>query len=220
VSIAAAIGLAGLLWAAPGPDRKAVERGRKLFSDTQELMYPSCAQCHNLVPEAEEAERAAHLGPGGTLYGSAVRAGWRNLRTYADVGEAAQVCAKRWQQRKRGLSAAQRADLVAFLRTHAPREPLPRRKVQEQPKLLEDFEGGDAKKGKALFVKHCMGCHNKRDDAISVPLKPGKKRKEEIARKVRGYDSKRRFKPGSMSYFTNHRLPDEGLRHILAYLGR
>jgi len=227
-AIAAAGCLAGLLQAAPGPgestsappDPQAVERGRKLFFDTQELMYPSCAQCHNLIPEAEEAEKAKYLAPGGTLYGSAVRAGWRDLSTYADVGEASQICAKRWQQRKRGLSAAQRADLVAFLKTYAPPKPLPKRKVGKRPGLLKQLQGGNAKKGKALFMKHCAGCHNKSDDAISVPLKPGRKRKEEIARKVRGYDSERRFRPGSMSYFTGSRLPDEELRNIVAYLGR
>ncbi len=208
----------GISLAVAGPDTPEA-RGKRLFLDTQGLEYPSCAQCHSLRPAEEESKKAKYLGPGATLFGSAARAGWRNMNTYADVGEASQTCAKKWQRRKQGFKAAQRADLVAFLKTYPGKGPLPKRKVR-QPKLLKDFTGGDAKKGKALAARYCGGCHNKRDDSISIPLPPQRKKKALIARAVRGYDAKRKFKPQTMSYYTIERLSDADLKHIIAYLGR
>lgn len=202
-------------------DDTAVGRGKALFFDTQQLEYPSCALCHSLAPEAEEA-KAKYLGPAATLYGAAVREGWRNMNTYPDVGEASQRCAKWWQKRKGGFKPSQRADLVAFLKKHAPEGPLPKRKVERKPKLLQNLDGGDAKKGAKLTVRYCHGCHREDDDALAVELKPNKKKKPLIARKVRGYNSKNQFKPqaGSMSYYTTDRLTDADLRHILAHLGK
>jgi mono/diheme cytochrome c family protein len=210
--------LLGLAVAAP--DDPAVGRGRKLFSDTQEHEYPSCSHCHSLLPPKEEQKDAAHLGPGGTLYGAVVREGWRNMNTYADVGEASQTCAKKWQGRKKGLTAAQRADLIALLATAAPDGPLEKRKVERRPRLLKEIEGGDAQKGKPLAERYCGGCHDKAEDAVSFELKPGGKKKWTIARAVRGYDAKRKFKPKAMSYFTTDRLSDTDLKHIIAYLGK
>lgn len=202
-------------------DDAAVARGKAVFFDTQRLEYPSCALCHSLLPAQEEA-KAKYLGPAATLYGAAVREGWRNMNTYRDVGEASQRCAKRWQKRKGGLKPSQRADLVAFLKTHAPQKTLPKRKVERRPKLLKKLDGGDAKKGARLAARYCHGCHREDDDALAVELKPNKKKKLLIARKVRGYNSKNQFKPeaGSMSYYTTDRLPDEDLRHIIAHLGK
>lgn len=199
-----------------------VERGRKLFLDTQELAYPACAHCHNTMPEKDELKKAKQLGPGVTLDGAATRAGWRNRDSFKNVGEALQYCAKTWQERPGGFKAAPLADLVAYLNTLGDGKPLPKRKVQRKPKLLSDLAGGDAEKGKALTARFCGGCHNAEDDAISFPLKPGRKRSELIARKVRGYDAKSKFKPqgGTMSYYTTDRLADADLRHIIAYLGR
>jgi cytochrome c553 len=203
-------------------DENAVARGRALFHDTQKLEYPSCALCHSLVPEEEEREKAKYLGPGTTLYGAAVRGGWRNMNTYRDVGEASQRCAKWWQKRQGGLKAGQRADLVAFLRRHAPKGPLPKRKVERRPKLLEELGGGDAAKGAKLVAHYCHGCHREDPEALAVELKPHRKKKLLIARKVRGYNSKNKFKPqaGSMSYYTTDRLSDGDLRHIIAHLGK
>ena len=203
-------------------DESAVARGKEIFHDTQQLEYPSCALCHSLVSETEEAGKAAHLGPGGTLYGAAVREGWRNMNTYADVGEASQRCAKWWQKRKGGLKSGQRADLLAFLKKHAPKGPLPKRKVERQPKLPKSFDGGDAAKGAKLASRYCHGCHDKADDALAVELKPNRKKKALIARKVRGYNSKNQFKPqaGSMSYYTTDRLSNADLNHIIAHLGK
>ena len=151
-----------------------------------------------------------------------MRAGWRNMNTDADVGDASQRCAKWWQGRKGGLKPSQRADLVVFLETHAPKGPLPKRKVQRRPKLLATLGGGDAKKGEKLAVRYCGGCHNEADDALSFELKPGKRKRKVIARKVRGYDARKKFRPqdGTMSYFTTDRLADEDLRHLLAYLAK
>ena len=53
-----------------------------------------------------------------------------------------------------------------------------------------------------------------------MPIKPGKKKKSYLVKKIRGYDSKNKFKPGTMSYYTTDRLPDDDLKHILAYLGK
>lgn len=214
--------LLGWAGADPNAEGDAAARGKKVFHDTQDLQYPSCAHCHNVVPEAEEAGKAAHLPPGGTLWGAAVREGWRNMNTFADVGEASQYCAKTWQQRRGGLRAEALADLVAYLRTIAPEGPLPKRKVEKKPKLLEDLDGGDAEQGEALAARHCTGCHNDKDDALSFPFQPARKEKNLVARKVRGYDEKNQFKPqgGTMSYYTTDRLPDEALRHIVAWLGR
>ncbi|MHC4972439.1 MAG: c-type cytochrome [Planctomycetota bacterium] len=202
-------------------DETAVARGKAVFHDTQRLEYPSCAMCHSLVSE-EEAAKAKYLGPAATLYGAAVREGWRNMNTYADVGEASQKCAKWWQKRKGGLKSGQRADLVAFLKTHSPKGPLPKRKVERRPRLLKDLDGGDAKKGAKLVARYCFGCHREDDDALAVELKPNKKKKLLIARKVRGYNSKNKFKPeaGSMSYYTTNRLSDADLKHIIAHLGK
>jgi mono/diheme cytochrome c family protein len=221
LSMLAVITLLAALLAAG--DEAAVARGKEIFHDTQRLAYASCAQCHNLVPEKEEAAKAKHLGPGATLYGSAVREGWRNMNTYRDVGEASQKCAKWWQKRKGGLKPSQRADLVAFLRKHSPKEgSLPKRKVERKPKLLTDLDGGDAAKGAKLVARHCHGCHGEADDMLAVELKPNRKKKLLVARKVRGYNSKNQFKPqaGTMSYYTTDRLSDADLRHILAHLGK
>jgi len=203
-------------------DESAIARGKAIFHDTQRLEYPSCAQCHSLVSAKEEARKAEHLGPGATLYGAAVRGGWRNMNTYADVGEASQRCAKWWQKRKGGLKPSQRVDLAVFLRKHSPKGPLPKRKVERQPKLLKSLDGGDAAKGAKLAARYCHGCHAEADDALAVELKPNRKKKALIARKVRGYNAKNQFKPqaGSMSYYTTDRLPDADLNHIIAHLGK
>ncbi|MHC4958346.1 MAG: c-type cytochrome [Planctomycetota bacterium] len=202
-----------------GADDAAVKRGKALFEDTQDLEYPSCAQCHSLLPEKEELKKSKHLGPGATLYGAVVRAGWRNMNTYKDVGEATQACAKNWQKRKQGLKAAQRTDLIAFLKQYGPGKPLPKRKIT-RPKLPKSFDGGDAAKGKRLTERYCIGCHNDTDESISFPFRAGRKTKAAIVRAVRGYNSKRKFKPKTMSYYTAERLSDEQLLHIAAYLGK
>jgi mono/diheme cytochrome c family protein len=200
----------------------AAKRGEKLFRERPEDgLYASCADCHSLLPDAEEA-KAEHRGPGATLFGAAVREGWRNMNTFKDVGEASQKCAKAWQKREGGLGAGQRADLVAFLRKHGPEGALPKREVQRQPKLAKEFGAGDPELGKRLAATWCMACHNEAEDALSFPFEPGKRKRDQVARAVRGYDAKGAFKPEerSMSYFTNDRLPDEDLKHILAYIGK
>jgi len=207
------------LLAAPGND--SVARGKAIFHDTQDLEYPSCAQCHSLLPQKEELAKAKYLGPGSTLYGSAIRAGWRNMNTFKDVGEASQLCAKKWQARKKGLKAAQRADIVAFLKTHAPKSgSLPKRKVPRRPKLTKAIDGGDAAQGKRITLRYCAGCHNKSDDALSFAFRANKRKKSAVARAIRGYDNKLKFKPKTMSYYSTERLTDEQLRHLVAYLGR
>jgi len=200
-----------------------VARGKKLFFDTQGIEYPSCAHCHNLVPEKDEAEEAKHLGPGCTLWGSVRREGWRNLNTYADIGEALQPCARWWQKRKRGFDEEDTAAIVAFLKTQGGEgDPLPKREVQKRPQLPETLEGGDEAKGAALAERYCAGCHHEGDDALSFELKPHRKARDLIVRKTRGYDAKNHFKPldYAMSYYTNDRLSDEDLLHLVAYLGK
>jgi mono/diheme cytochrome c family protein len=200
----------------------AAKRGEALFRDRQEGLYPSCADCHSLLPEEQEA-KAEQRGPGATLYGAAVREGWRNMNTFRDVGEASQKCAKAWQKRKGGLDAGQQDDLVAFLRTHTPpKVTLPKREVQRQPKLAKDYAGGDAEAGKRLAATWCVACHNEAEEALSFAFEPGKRKRDQVARKVRGYDAKGAFKPeeGSMSYYTNDRLSDEELNHILAFIAK
>jgi mono/diheme cytochrome c family protein len=202
----------------------AAGRGEKLFRERpEEGMYGSCADCHSLLPEEEEA-KAEQRGPGGTLFGAAVREGWRNMNTFKDVGEASQKCAKSWQKRKGGLDDGQRADLVAFLRKHAPEGKLPKREVQRQPKLAKDLAGGDPDAGKRLVATWCAGCHNAAEDALSFPFEPNKRKRDQVARQVRGYDAKGAFKPeaedASMSYYTTDRLSDEELKHILAYVAK
>jgi len=217
------LAMIALLAALPAAaDEATVARGKGVFHDTQRLEYPSCALCHSLAPESEEAQKAKYLGPGATLHGAAVREGWRNMNTYKDVGEASQRCAKWWQKRKGGLKPNERVALVAFLEEHAPKGPLPKRKVERQPKLLKDLDGGDAANGAKLVARYCHGCHGEADDVLAVELKPNKKKKLLIARKVRGYNSKNQFKPqaGSMSYYTTDRLSDADLRHIIAHLGK
>jgi len=202
------------------PDAAAIERGRKLFLDTQDDDYPACADCHNTLPEADEAKLAKHLGPGVTLFGAARRAGWRNSADFEDVAAASVYCAKTWQERKSGLKAAQRGDLLAYLRSIGGDKALPARKVERKPKLLGDIEGGDKEKGEKIAIRYCGGCH--REDGLSFALEPAKKKKDLVARKVRGYDAKRRFHPqkSTMSYYTTDRLTDGELRDIIAYLGK
>ena len=205
---------------APRKLSAAAERGRKLFADRQGDDYPSCADCHNVIPEDKEAKEAKFLGPGGTLYGSARRGGWRNRDTYKNVGEALQYCAKTWQERKNGFKAAQLSDVVAYLKSISGTKPLPTRKVERKPKLTKDITGGNAKAGEKSAVRYCGQCHHK--DSISFALKKNYKKKDLILRKVRGYDAKRKFKPykGTMSYYTTNRLTDRELRDIIAYLGK
>jgi len=198
----------------------AVERGKKLFADTQGDDYPSCAQCHGVLPGEKELKDAKFIGPAGTLYGSARRAGWRNKDTYKDVVDASQYCAKTWQERKRGLKADQRADLRAYLTTIAGKKVLPKRKVERKPKLIREFGGGDAKRGKELVARYCGACHG--PDHISFEIKPRHKKKLLVARKIRGYDKKLKFKPqsGTMSYYTTDRLSDKDLCDVIAYCGK
>ena len=58
------------------------------------------------------------------------------------------------------------------------------------------------------------------DENISFEIKPRHKKKLLVARKIRGYDKKLKFKPwgGTMSYYTTDRLSDKELRDIIAYL--
>ncbi|MFQ5845710.1 MAG: c-type cytochrome, partial [Planctomycetota bacterium] len=215
VPVAAVVGAAG------GPDAEAVERGRKIFLDTQEYEYPSCAHCHATVPEDEEQGLPVR-GPATTLFGSARHEGWHNRQSYKDIGTALQYCARTWQRRKKGIRSPGLDDLTAYLRSIGPPSgTLPRRRTR-RPKMPDDLTGGDPRRGVQLMAVWCAGCHHGGEDAVSLVLKPNKKRRVVIARKVRGYDPKGRFKPerGTMSYFTRERLPDEDLRHILAYLGR
>jgi len=205
------------------PEDPAWRRGKELFQDTQDRFYPSCASCHRLVPAGEEADAPGHLGPGPTLFGSALRAGWRNRTNYANVAEASVPCAKSWQERKRGLTDGQKSDLLVFLKHYVPEgvATLPARKVERKPPLLEDLAGGDAERGAQIVARYCAGCHQPGEDALSFELEPGRKRADLIARKVRGYDAHGRFKPdGSMSYFTTGRLSDDRLRDVIAHLGR
>jgi mono/diheme cytochrome c family protein len=214
----------GVALAEPDPDPDPVKRGKKIFFDTggdEFPEYPSCAQCHALVPPKEEA-KLKQVGPAATLFGSAVRKGWRNMKTYRGVGHALQYCAKTWQGRKGGFKSGPLADLVAFLETAVPAKPLPARKVQKKPKMPKTLDGGDADKGKKLVERYCTLCHHDKDDALSSVLKPRKKKRLTLARKVRGYDAKGKFKPqdNQMSYYTQDRLTDAELLHILAYLGK
>ncbi len=198
-----------------------LKRGKRIYADTQDFEYPSCAHCH-AAASPEQEQRLAQRGPGGTLYGSARREGWRNRKSYKEIGTALQYCAKTWQRRKKGIRDEDLKALVAYLETRGPGEgKLPARKVR-RPKALKDYAGGDAAKGKPLTVVWCLGCHGDTDESLSFKLIPGKKRKDVIARKLRGYDTKRRFKPeqGTMSYYRQDRLSDEEARHIIAYLGR
>ena len=91
-----------------------------------------------------------------------------------------------------------------------------------KPKKLKKLEGGDAKKGLVLVEKKCGGCHSTAEDAFSFDLNKRKRRVDQIARKVRGYDEKGKFKPqkGQMSFYTEQRLTDDELRHILAAIGK
>ena len=198
----------------------AVERGKKLFGEREDEEYPSCADCHSVLPPDKEAKEAKFLGPGESLFGSARRAGWRNKDSYKDVGEAAQYCAKTWQKKRKGLKAAALKDLVAYLKSVDGGKPLPMRKVERKPKLAKDISGGDAKNGEKLAKRYCAQCHH--PDGISFPLKKNGKKKDLILRKTRGYDAKRRFKPqrGTMAYYPTTRLSDKDLRDIIAYLGK
>lgn len=212
--------LIGAVWAQDAAKQTAAERGRKLFNDTQDDDYPSCADCHNVIPESEEAKKAKYLGPGVTLHGAARRAGWRNRDSFENVAEASQYCAKTWQERKNGLKAAQRADLLAYLKSIEGKKALAKRKVKTKPKLLKEIGGGDAERGKKTAIRYCGRCHQ--PDGLSFDLEPEKKKKDLVARKVRGYNAKRKFKPqkGTMSYYTIERLSDKDLRDIIAFLGK
>ena len=72
--------------ASAGPDTPEA-RGRILFEDTEDFLYPSCAHCHSVTPDKEE-KKLKHIGPGHSLWGSAKRGGWRNMKTYKNVGAA------------------------------------------------------------------------------------------------------------------------------------
>jgi mono/diheme cytochrome c family protein len=87
---------------------------------------------------------------------------------------------------------------------------------------MADFAGGVPERGRRLVDRHCAGCHDPAEDALSFGFEPGKRKRAEVARKVRGFDAKGQFKPeeGSMSYYTNDRLTDEELLDILAYVAK
>ena len=113
-------------------------------------------------------------------------------------------------------------NLVAYLESiSAQKKPLPRRKVQKKPRRLKTLTGGDPARGEKLVARYCTHCHNAGDTAFSFELRKGRKRAALVADSVRGYDEKGRFKPDKgMSYFTQDRLTDEQLKHIVAFVGK
>ncbi|MEE8107105.1 MAG: hypothetical protein V3T86_16340 [Planctomycetota bacterium] len=209
----------GAIVATAGPDTPEA-RGKILFEDTEDYSYPSCAHCHAVKPDKDE-KKLKHVGPGSSLWGSAKRGGWRNMKTYKYVGEALQYCAKTWQKRRKGIKGEKLTDLVAYLELISP-EPLKARKLIKKPKKLKKLDGGDATKGHQIVEHKCAGCHSAADTAYSFDLRKRKRRVDQIARKVRGYDEKSKFKPqkGQMSYYSIERLSDDELRHVLAAIGK
>jgi mono/diheme cytochrome c family protein len=227
LAAAFSLALAGVSALAGGGD---AERGRKLFHDTGDYAYPSCAHCHAAVPAKDEVEKARHRRPGFPIYDSAHRGAWKNKargKGPATAGDAGNTCVVAFQKRKK-LDAARVADLNAYITSLSPNKAAKPRRIGYAPALPESLDGGDPEKGKKKVALHCGGCHGPGDEHLQYPLKAAKHKKRKVAMKVRGWieDEKResgmRFKPdtGQMSFFAKDRLPDEDLLDILAYLGK
>jgi len=207
-----------------------VERGKKLFHDTGDLEYPSCAHCHATVSVEEERKQTGTVHIAFPVFNSASRGAWKNKpkgKGPATAADAGNICVVAFQKRKK-LGAADLADLNAFIASVSPDKDVKPRKIKYAPAVLTSLEGGDAKAGKKNVERICGTCHGKSDDHLQFNLRAGKIRKQKIAMKVRGYikDKKKksgmRFKPnaGQMSFFAKNRLSDKELLDIIAYLGK
>jgi len=204
--------------------------GKKLFGDTGDYEYPSCAHCHATVSATDEFKATGHVRPAFPVFNAAHRGAYKNKpkgKAPATAADAGNICVKVFQKRK-PLPAAQLAHLNAYIASVSPGKDAKPRKILYAPKLPADLDSGDAAKGKDKVVMYCGGCHGASDDHLQIELKAGKFKKNKVVMKVRGWirdkkaKSGMRFKPnaGQMSFFATNRLPDEDLLDILAYLGR
>lgn len=222
LGLATIVTLAGLVSAQGAGD---AARGKKLFEHDAKLEYPSCAHCHATVSAEEELKKTGHIRIAFPVFNSANRGAWKNKPAGKDPkspGWAGNICAKAFQKIKGGLTAAQVADLDAYIKTVSPGEAKPR-KIKYAPKIPESLDGGDAAEGKKKIATYCSTCHGASDDHLQFELKAGKYPKLKVAHKVRGWyriKGKMKFAPykGSMSFFAKNRLSDKDLLDIIAYL--
>jgi mono/diheme cytochrome c family protein len=228
-AFAVVVGVAGLQARAGGEGEGDAEKGRKIYFETNELEFPSCAHCHATVPVDQELKQTGHIRPAFPVYDSSHRGAWKNQAAGKDpksAGDAGNICVKAFQKREK-LEAAALADLNAFLLTVSPDKDVEPRKIHYAPKIPDKLDGGDAEAGAKKVQIYCATCHGKTDEHLQFELKPGRRDKRKVAMKVRGWvvdkkTGKEKFKPnaGQMSFFAIDRLPDADLLDILAYVGK
>lgn len=203
--------------------------GKKIFTDTGDFDYPSCSHCHATVSVKEELKQTGKVKIAFPVFNTAHRGAYKNKKQgkYPTSGDAGNTCVQAFQKRDK-LPASDIANLNMFLLTVSPSKDVKPRKIKYAPRVLKNFDGADAARGKKNVEVFCSTCHGKTDDHIQFELRAGKFNKTRVAMKVRGYikDSKKksgmRFKPdaGQMSFFAMNRLSDKQLLDIIAYLGK
>ena len=205
--------------------------GKKLFEDSNDLEYPSCAHCHATVPVQDELKKTGVVRIAHPVFNTTHRGAYKNKAKGKDPttpGDAGNQCAKAFQERKKGLPKQDIAHLNAYMATISPDKEVKPRKIGYKPKVLASFDGGDAEKGKKAVQVYCSTCHGDSDEHVAFGFKRNRITKKKIAMKVRGWvrsskaKSGMRFSPakGMMSFFAKDRLSDKDLLDIIAYLGK
>ena len=193
----------------------AKSRGEKLFHSEKaggEGNRLTCFHCH---AKSEDQElKDGHVRAGRTVLNAAQRkVYWNGFAT--DPAKASAICQKAFMLGD-GFTKEQEEDLEAFL------EAIGQQKTPEldyavnyrsMEVLLQDPTGGDVKKGKQLAEKYCMTCHL--DGRVGPVWAPGLYEPDWVVRRVRRLEG---HQNRQMPNFSQARLPDDDLRHIVTYL--
>ena len=192
-------------------------RGERLFFDHSvggEMNVLSCASCH-----AWWNERTEHRGfvkPAASLWNSARRpVFWRSF--VDSLGEAINICVRKFMLRPEGAAEGRTSNLAAYLRRISPDAAPPLDYtgiVLGRSTAIERPTRGDAVRGEELVGRHCEQCHND-GQSVRSPLTPGLYEADDLVRRVRwiaGNDA-RQMPPIGLD-----RLGDNDLRDIVTYL--
>ena len=213
------------------------EEGRRLFhSSSISSNGLSCAHCHADFDETKRSDgliRAAH-----SLWNAYYRETWwgkdpKSPEAYATIDEAALACVIHYMRNKSKLTAQQRLDLRAYLKSlsfKVIRTAQPIAPAADKTGEYLGFDGGNRFEGKELFYAACHSCHPNGNAGIAPKPLPRDQTPPYYARYIREGDGlgtvlsginpnayqfkEKRFKP----FFGADRLNDAQIRHIIAYI--
>ncbi len=201
------------------PAETAAGRGERLLHDPA-LGGPgnalACASCNSTQDERAGLLADGAIKPSSSLFDVARRPTlWQGLAS--TTGKASTFCAKMFMLRPEGLSAAQEADLAAYLERLSPDQVAPpldfRPLFLTKKSELAHPTDGNARNGERLLAQHCEACHA--IGAPRPPLTPGLYEADYLVQRVRrlaGNDAHQ------MPPLTLDRLTDAELRDIVTYL--